>query len=144
MALLDTALAVVVDAALGAWLGSMVFFSFLGAPQVFETLDRDRAGRVVNAIFPRYYLFGVVLGTLALLGGLGLAVGTAPGATAARIALLAATGVGLAGHVYARWVLIPKMDRAGEDAFDRYHRQSVVLNGVAMLAVGVALVASHL
>jgi hypothetical protein len=31
----------------------------------------------------------------------------------------------------------------GDDAFDRYHRESVVLNGVTMLAVVVGLLASH-
>jgi hypothetical protein len=153
MALVDAALATVTDAALGMWLGSMVFFSFLGAPQVFAVLDDARAGRVVNAIFPRYYVFGVALGLLALLAGAangalgGPPAGPAPagsGFGAARVVLLVATLVGVALHGYARWVLIPKMEAAGDDAFEQYHQQSVTLNGVAMLAVALALVASHL
>jgi hypothetical protein len=35
------------------------------------------------------------------------------------------------------------MDRAGDDAFAQYHKQSVALNGVTMLAIGIALVLSH-
>jgi hypothetical protein len=36
------------------------------------------------------------------------------------------------------------MDAAGEDAFEAYHRQSVLLNGAMMLAVAGALLVSHL
>jgi hypothetical protein len=36
------------------------------------------------------------------------------------------------------------MEEAGDDAFAQYHKQSVALNGVTMLAVAVGLVVSHL
>lgn len=142
MSALSTAFTFVVDMALGAWLGAMAFFSFVAAPRTFAVLDRDDAGRVVNDVFPRYYLIGVALGALALAGSLGLiGVGDAGVATAV---LVGAVGVAVALAGYARWVLVPKMDTAGDDAFDRYHRESVVLNGVTMLAVAVGLLASHL
>jgi hypothetical protein len=141
VSLVQTALAVVVDAALGVWLGSMLFFSFLGAPTVFDVLGDD-AGQVVNAIFPKYYVFGVALGGLAALAA--VAAGLSTEFDSNGLGLLALAGIGAANAAYARWVLVPKIDRAGEDAFAQYHKQSVALNGLTMLAVGGALVLSHL
>ncbi|VAX19116.1 hypothetical protein MNBD_NITROSPINAE03-1985, partial [hydrothermal vent metagenome] len=59
--------------ALVIWIGSIVFFSFIGAPSIFQTVDKKTAGDVVGAIFPKYYLLGYILslislGTLAFLG----------------------------------------------------------------------------
>ena len=146
MTLVQSFLSLVVDGALGAWLGSIAFFSFLGAPTTFAVLPREDAGTVVNAIFPKYYLLGVGLGVVALAAAAGGAA--VDGLDLPAAALLAATAVAVALFAYSRWVLVPRMDRAGdegagEDAFDRYHRQSVVLNGVALAAVAAALVASH-
>lgn len=142
MALLDALLALAADAALGAWLGAMAFFSFVAAPRLFGVLDEAAAGRVVDSIFPRYYELGVALGAAAALAGVARgAVGVVEGPVVALVGL-SALAAGTAG--YARWGLIPRMEDAGEDAFQRYHRQSVVLNGVAMVAVAGALVASHL
>lgn len=141
MALATTAASIVVDAALGVWLGSIVFFSFVAAPRVFAVLDRDRAGSVVNDVFPRYYAFGLALGAVALLAA--LARGVLDAFDPPLGVLLAAVAVGIASNAYARWVLIPKMESAGEDAFERYHARSVALNALTMVAVAVALVASH-
>ena len=46
------------------WLGAIIFFSFLVAPVVFKTLDREKAGELVGIIFPRYYELGYVCGAL--------------------------------------------------------------------------------
>lgn len=140
MSLLAAALAFAVDVALGTWLGAMVFFSFVAAPRVFAVLD-DRAGDVVNDIFPRYYVFGIALGIVA--GVAALAAGLRSGFDPATLAVLGAVGVAVLLTAYARWGLIPAMEAADEDAFERYHRRSVILNGLAMLAVVVALVAAH-
>ncbi|WP_276301115.1 DUF4149 domain-containing protein [Halorussus lipolyticus] len=140
MSLLQTALTTATDAALGIWLGTILFFSFVGAPTTFDVLGDD-AGQVVNAIFPKYYLLGVGLGAAALVAV--LVAGLVTAFDAPRIGLLALVGGGIGMNAYARWVLIPKMDRAGDDAFAQYHKQSVALNGVTMLAVGTALVLSH-
>ncbi|NHN58753.1 MULTISPECIES: DUF4149 domain-containing protein [Halorussus] len=139
MSFLQTGAAVVLDAALGVWLGSIVFFSFVGAPTTFDVLGGE-AVRVVNAIFPKYYAFGEILGWLAL--GTSFVVETGGPLDGNALTLLVLVGVVL--DLYARQVLIPKMDRAGDDAFAQYHRQSVALNGVTMLAVAAALVVSHL
>ncbi|MGV7222418.1 MAG: DUF4149 domain-containing protein [Nitrospinales bacterium] len=43
---------------LACWLGSIIFFSFIGAPGIFKTLDREKAGEVAGVIFPKYYVLG--------------------------------------------------------------------------------------
>ncbi len=50
--------------ALVCWIGSVVFFSFFTAPAVFKTLEREKAGELIGAIFPRYYMIGYVCGVL--------------------------------------------------------------------------------
>lgn len=142
MSLAGTLLELAANAALGIWLGSIVFFSFVGAPTTFAVLDREHAGTVVNAIFPRYYLFGIGLGLVALVAAVGRGVLGAGGAP--LLGMLGAIGFGMSANGYARWVLIPKMEAAGEEGFERYHRQSVLLNGATLVAVAGALVASHL
>jgi len=142
MVALTAVAASVAALALGSWLGSVVFFSFVGAPTIFGTLDDDAAGRAVNAIFPRYYRFGLAAGLIALLAG--GARGVAGGVGIAAGATLAGALVGVAANAYALGVLIPKMEAAGEDAFARYHKQSVALNLVTMLGVVAAFVGTQL
>lgn len=129
------------DAALGCWLGSIVFFSFVGAPTTFAVLPREEAGRVVRAVFPRYYDLGLALGVLAVAAA--AVRGLWWGFPVALLALVAAAAVAVGLFAYARWVLLPRMDRADDDAFARYHRRAVVANGAAMVAVAVGLVASQ-
>ena len=135
------ALALVVDAALGAWLGVMVFFSFVGAPRAFAVFD-ERGGEYVNDVFPRYYRVGMALGNVAFVAA--LALGFFGDFGVGVVVALVGSAVGVATFSYSLAGLIPKMEAAGEDGFERYHRQSVVLNGLAMLAVAAALVGSHL
>jgi len=47
------------------WMGSIIFFSFFTAPAVFRLLDRQQAGEVVGAIFPKYYAIGYICSVLA-------------------------------------------------------------------------------
>lgn len=131
----------VADLALGLWLGTMVFFSFVTAPRVFAVLDAASAGRIVTDIFPRYYVIGVALGIVAFVAG--LATGVVAEFDFFLGVFFGGVAIAVTAAGYARWVLIPKMDRAGDDAFQQYHRQSVLLNGVALLGVAVAFVASH-
>jgi len=141
MALHAVVLSLVVDAALGAWLGVMAFFSFVGAPRAFAVFD-DRGGQYVNDVFPRYYRLGVGLGVVAFVAG--LALGYVDGYGGPTLILLGVTAAATLLAGYSVGSLIPKMEAAGEDGFAQYHRQSVMLNGLAMLAVAVGLVASHL
>jgi len=125
--------------ALGVWLGSIVFFSFVAAPALFSELGSDRAGDAVNVVFPRYYVFGVAMAAVALaVWTVGpLVFDTADPPLAAAVGVV----VGAAANLYARYVLVPKMEAAGSDAFAQYHEQSVALNLVTLASVAVALVA---
>lgn len=135
------------------WLGAMAFFSIFVAPAAFSVLDRESAGRLVTAVFPRYYLFGLVFGLLALVGVVGRLLRTAgrqaPWGSLALLLLM----LGLT--LYAIWVLLPASESARATmraagvapgsvapearAFARLHRTSVFLNAVTLLA-GLALV----
>ncbi len=141
MALHTAALSLVIDAALGSWLGVMAFFSFVGAPRAFAVVG-DEAGAYVNDVFPRYYRLGVALGAAAFLAGLARGALVAFDGTTQLVLVATAVAVLLAG--YSLVALIPRMEAAGDAGFDRYHRQSVVLNGLTMLAVALALVGTHL
>ncbi len=48
------------------WIGSIFFFSFIGAPAIFKTFDKKTAGDVVGAIFPKYFLLGEICGLVSL------------------------------------------------------------------------------
>lgn len=135
------------------WLGAMAFFSIFVAPAAFSVLDRESAGRLVTTVFPRYYLFGVVLGLLGLAGLVGQFLGEggrpAPWGTLALLLLM------LALTFYAILILEPQIQEtrlalrsAGiapgsgvpeTQAFARLHTISVILNGVTLLA-GLALI----
>jgi len=139
--------------AVSLWLGVVGFFSFAAAPAIFTTLDRERAGSLVAVVLPRYYLFGIIMGLLALVGVLG------------RVALkrgreiewgaLVLTLLMLALTAYSLLVLLPQAESArlamrsvppsigmvseAALAFGRAHRLAVVLNLLTMVA-GLALV----
>lgn len=135
------------------WLGVMGFFSFAAAPAIFTTLDRERAGSLVAVVLPRYYLFGIIAGLLALSGVLGrVAIKRGRevqwGALVLTLLMLALTA-------YSLLVLLPQAESArlamrsvppsagmvseAALAFGRAHRLAVVLNVLTMLA-GLTLV----
>lgn len=49
------------------WIGAIIFFSFIGAPAIFKTLDRRTAGDVVGEIFPKYFVLWQVCAAAAFL-----------------------------------------------------------------------------
>ncbi len=137
------------SALLGAGLGVQVFLSFLVAPAAFRLLDRGQAARLMEGLFPGYYVIGVVTTGLALMLVLGLAL--AGGRAPLRWGAVAMLAVALVGTVYAGQVLLPEAHAArlraqsapaGDLApleFSRLHRQAVAVNialfGVAVLAL---------
>ena len=52
--------------AMAAMVGGIVFFSFVAAPIIFRVLGAEAGGRFVRALFPRYYLWNAILGSIAL------------------------------------------------------------------------------
>jgi len=132
--------------AVAVWLGVMGCFAFIVAPIAFGALEREAAGRLVGAIFPRYYMVGAVLGLVALVGLIGARL--QPGGRAGGwLPLLLALAM-LALTLYA-WLVVLPAAQAARDAmraapagmapveaasFARLHRLSTILNGLVMLA----------
>lgn len=123
--------------ALGIWIGSIVFFSFGVAPVLFRVLSPTDAGKVVRAVFPVYYLIGIVCGVVAVITLLVLSrqAGWSP-AVLLPVGLLL---VMVVINLYARQSLMPRINaardagEAQQERFDRLHRQSVILNGIVLV-----------
>jgi hypothetical protein len=134
-------------AALSVWLGSIVFFSFVGAPGIFGAFpesERAEAGRVIARIFPGYYRLGYACGVVLLLASVILAVAARVGAAAwAASALVAALMLG--ATVYAGVVIQPRVHElrlrlhepdvtaAVKEEFERLHQRAVRLNVVVLI-----------
>jgi hypothetical protein len=125
--------------AFALWLGAAVFFSFFVAPTLFRKLGPETAGQAVRAIFPKYYLLGIVCGTVLtavhVLRGVLWYWGGMIRPSMALFALLTALSV------YARQSLTPAIDAAREGGaerkaeFDKLHKRSVRLNGFMLLCL---------
>jgi len=135
---MDTGLNLVILLAMVIWIGSIVFFSFIVAPILFRVLSPADAGKVVRAVFPRYYLVGIVCGLMALSSFISLALWHV-GWSQIMTVQLGLLGIMVVINLYARQSLTPRINAARDagdtekDRFDRLHRQSVILNGVVLL-----------
>ena len=128
--------------------GKVVLLSFVVAPILAKSLEREPFGTVVRRLFPAYYALGMgtaILGLLSL-SGLAMIRGTSP-------SLLMAGGIWLiilAAEAYCRSPLTPQSnamrDRLKEQeqrgtvdpnlqaAWNRLHQRSVYLNSLVLLA----------
>ena len=52
---------------LSLWVGSLFFFTAIGAPMAFKVLPKEDAGRYTGAVFPKYFSLGYVFGLTALI-----------------------------------------------------------------------------
>ena len=130
--------------ALAAWVGSILFLSFAVAPLIFRVLGVESGGKFVRALFPRYYLWGVVACAVALpaliCGALSVPGLRGPWVGVQALMLV----VGLSLMLYCGNTLTPAINAARDggpasaDRFDRLHRRSVNLNAVALL-IGLVL-----
>ena len=130
-------------AALGCWLGGIVFFSFFTAPAIFTHLPAAEAGHVISAIFPRYYMLGYVAGTASLILAVYFTAVRGPRMWWGATTLVLAIALGIT--FYAGTVILPRADAirtvyedpnpdaARKAEFDRLHRMSVFLNGAVLL-----------
>ncbi|MEM6667208.1 MAG: DUF4149 domain-containing protein [Pseudomonadota bacterium] len=129
-----TALVMLLSAAA---IGTMVYFGAGVAPVLFKTLDEEKAGKLIRALFPVYYM--VLAGLTGLAGA--LAMGVDP--TSGFIMLMVAFTL-----VFARQVMMPRIndlrDKAktgsvmAQQAFDRAHSWSVRLNMIQLAALVLA------
>ena len=123
-------------------LGGMLFFPIVVAPVVFMSLPEAQAGSFLRAMFPRYYVFMIVL-SLAASTMYQLSEGAV-----VSVAALVCLGVGLS-TLWVRQGLLPRINAARDaqlagdvnagKAFDRGHKLSVSMN-IVQLVLLVALV----
>jgi Domain of unknown function (DUF4149) len=133
--------------ALTAWVGSILFFSFGVAPIIFKVLDAKSAAKFVRALFPRYYLWGViscavalpslVCGSLSFPERRGPMVGVQAGLIVFSLLIMLYCGNSLTPAINAARDAGPSMSRK----FDRLHKRSVNLN-VVVLLIGLGLLVS--
>jgi len=130
--------------ALTAWVGAILFFSFGVAPIIFRVLGAESAAKFVRALFPRYYAWGVISAAVAMpclvCGPLAYPGLRGPMVGVQALMILIDLGV----MIYCGHSLTPAINAARDAGpeqagrFDRLHRRSVRLNGVALL-IGLAL-----
>lgn len=118
---------------LGGLFASMLFFAFVVAPTVFRALPGEHAGILLRALFPRYYLWGLVVALFATLLAAFAGAGVGVIAICALVTVL---------FVYTREQLLPAINRArdarGDDEgaarrFRRLHGLSMLINLSQML-----------
>ena len=134
--------------AVAVLVGKVVFLSFVVAPILARTLERELFGKVVRQLFPAYYALGMGTAIMALVCLTGLILSRGPYNT-----LLVAAGtwlIILAAEAYCRAPLTPQSnamrdrlkeqqsrgdwDPALQAAWNRLHQRSVYLNSLVLLA----------
>jgi hypothetical protein len=118
-------------------LGGMVAFQVLFAPLIFIKLPSDVARPFIRKFFPFYYLyFGILSIALAVIAYLLL------GQDFGVWLLLIYTASAL-GFIVSRQVFMPLANKATDEGrqadFSRYHRITVLINTVQLIAMVVVL-----
>lgn len=139
---------------LGIWLGAMVFASFAVAPKAFALVgSRDVAARLVGSLLNIIYLGGIAAGLVCLV----LEYLYAKTQHRGMLKIVALTLLlALAASLCTRFFLMNQIDLVRQSAvvsletlaaddptrlrFDLYHRWSVYLMAVKIVAVGTAMV----
>ena len=116
------------------WVGSIIFFSAIIAPTVFKALDEKNAGIFLRAFFPKYYIFGIILGFIALILGI----------KAMSLILVSMVAAMILLSIISR-LMIPVINAArdmgveGESRFKKLHTLSVFLN-ILTLIIGLIFI----
>jgi len=139
--------------ALSLWVGGIALFTFVVTPVIFRTQGRDVAGKIVGAIFPLYFRYGLALAVVALLARM-VAGEAFHGARQWAGTLLILIALVLTG--YQAYGLTPRMERVKHSVtsfetappedparkeFSRLHGISMVVNLVVLLEGAALLVA---
>lgn len=106
------------DLVLALWVGGAAVFTLLVTPAIFRSFGRDRAGEVVDKLFPAYFPFLLLL-SVAALALLLAAVGGRLAAGARAAAILIALAV--VANAYHLWKVYPDSleVRRGVTSFER-------------------------
>ncbi len=131
--------------ALAVWVGQVIFFSFVVAPQVFGGLPVEQAGAVVSLVFPTYYAVGHLCGAVLVGCALLLRNWSRPAGGSWLIAAGIA-GLALVVSLYAGVIVQPRISAlrpqlhhadtpaAVQAEFDGLHQLAVELNGGILIA----------
>ena len=103
-------------------LSFMIFFPLVVATSVFRVLDEKQSSKFLRIFFPKYYLFGLVLGILGFV-----------------ISMVEENNINMIifvflimGFLFSRQFLMPLINKAkdsnNEIMFNRLHRFSVLIN----------------
>ena len=113
------------------WVGVIIFFSAIIAPTVFKTLDEKSAGIFLRAFFPKYYLFAIVIGLVALAL---IMIFDIKVSNILYIAIVSMTILSIISRF-----MIPMINNArdmgekGKEKFNRLHMLSVSLNVITLV-----------
>ncbi|MDB3932922.1 DUF4149 domain-containing protein [Luminiphilus sp.] len=123
-------------------LGGMLFFPSVVAPVVFASLPEAQAGAFLRAMFPRYYVFMIILSLAAavmyqLSEGAALSVGALVCCAVSASTLWVRQG--LLPHINTARDAQLAGDKKSGDTFERGHKLSVVIN-MSQLVLLVALI----
>ena len=103
-------------------LSFMIFFPLVVATSVFRVLDEKQSSKFLRIFFPKYYLFGLVLGIL------GFVISMVEENNINMIIFLFL----IVGFLFSRQFLMPLINKAkdsnNEIMFNRLHRFSVLIN----------------
>jgi len=118
-------------------LGGMVAFQVLFTPLIFIKLPNDVARLFIRKFFPFYYLYFGIL-SIALASIAYLLLNQEFGVWLMFIYIASALG-----FIVSRQVFMPLANKATDEGrqadFDRYHRITVVINTVQLIAMAVVL-----
>lgn len=114
------------------WSGTIIFFSAVVAPTVFKSLDEREAGVFLRAFFPKYYIFGIVLGVISIIYLL-----FSPVHSHLLYSIIAMTVLTILGRMSIP-IINKARDTNNEQAFKRYHLISVMMN-VLTLVIGIII-----
>ena len=101
-------------------LGSLIFFSAIIAPNVFKTLPEKNARSFIRSMFPKLYLWGMVI---SLINSVSLIFLSQNAFYISIIIFL--------GFLFSREILTPKInalsDAKNQKKFQQYHTLSVII-----------------
>lgn len=101
-------------------LGSLIFFSSIIAPNVFKTLPEKNARSFIRSIFPKLYLWGVIISLINSFCLIFLSK------TAFYISVII-----FSGFLFSRQILMPKINQLSDTKnvkkFQLYHTFSVII-----------------
>ena len=119
------------------WSGVIIFFSAVVAPTVFKSLEEREAGVFLRAFFPKYYIFGIVLGIASV-----IILMIMPVSVILTYAIAAMTLLTILGRMS-----IPIINNARDSGdvagFKKYHLISVMMN-VITLIIGLVILGIYL